>query len=121
MKVKIDTKEIFHVVSILEPVLSANMTDEITQQLLLFLKKDIKNVLLRMTDVKEIDRVIAGNLVDIEEQFYDNEASFVICELTPSVEKYLDELELLEIMNVTKTEGEASDIAQMEEIERELE
>jgi anti-anti-sigma regulatory factor len=121
MKVKIDTKEIFHVVSILEPILSANMTDEVTQQLLLFLKKNIKNVVLRMTDVKEVDKIIAGNLVDIEEQFYDNGASFVICELTPPVEKYFDELELLELMNVTKTESEAWDITQMEEIERELE
>ncbi len=120
MKVKIDTKEKFHVLYIQELMISANMTDEVSQQLLLFLNKDVKNVVLRMKEVIKIDEVIAHNLVDIQQQFYDNEASFVVCELTPAVEKYLDELELLEIMNVTKTESEAWDIVQMEEIEREI-
>jgi hypothetical protein len=36
------------------------------------------------------------------------------------VEAFLDEKELLEIMNVTPTESEAYDIVQMEEIERDL-
>ncbi len=120
MKVKIDTKEKFHVLYLQETVLTANMTEEINQQLLLFLKKDLKNVVLKMTEVKKIDEVIAGNLAKVQQQFYDSEASFVICELMPKVEKYLDELELLEIMNVTKTESEAWDIVQMEEIEREI-
>ena len=120
VKVKIDTKEKFHVVTVLESILSANMTDEVNQQLLLFLQNDIKNVVLRMTDVSEIDEQIAHVLTDIQEQFYDEDSSFVICELSPGIEKYLDELELLEIMNVTKTESEAWDIVQMEEIEREM-
>jgi hypothetical protein len=40
--------------------------------------------------------------------------------LQPAVEEKLDQLELLEILNVTPTESEAWDIVQMEEIEREL-
>jgi hypothetical protein len=36
------------------------------------------------------------------------------------IETYLDEKELLELMNVTPTESEAWDIVQMEEIEREI-
>jgi hypothetical protein len=36
------------------------------------------------------------------------------------VETIFDQLELLEMMNVTPTESEAWDIVQMEEIEREL-
>ncbi len=46
--------------------------------------------------------------------------SFVICRLQKSVEDFLDQHELLEMMNVTPTESEAWDIVQMEEIEREL-
>ncbi|RYY56413.1 MAG: anti-anti-sigma factor, partial [Chitinophagaceae bacterium] len=49
-----------------------------------------------------------------------NSSSFVICELSSEVEAFLDQLELLELMNVTPTETEAWDIVQMEEIEREL-
>ena len=44
----------------------------------------------------------------------------VICNIKPEVETYLDEKELLELMNVTPTESEAWDIVQMEEIEREF-
>ena len=46
--------------------------------------------------------------------------SFVICSLQSVVEKLLEKMELLEVMNVTLTESEAWDIVQMEEIEREL-
>ena len=120
MKVKIDTKEKFHVLTIQESVLPANMTGELSQELLLFLEKDIKNVVLSMHEVDEIDELAADALVTIQQKFYDNNASFVICEIKPKVERYLDTLELLELMNVTPTESEAWDIVQLEEIEREL-
>jgi len=40
--------------------------------------------------------------------------------LQKPVEAFLDQGELLEIMNVTPTQREAWDVVQMEEIEREL-
>jgi hypothetical protein len=40
--------------------------------------------------------------------------------LQKKVEEFLDQDELLEMMNVTPTESEAWDIVQMEEIEREM-
>ena len=40
--------------------------------------------------------------------------------MQPAVSEKLEQLELLEIMNITPTESEAWDIVQMEEIEREL-
>jgi hypothetical protein len=43
-----------------------------------------------------------------------------LCELQDSVEDFLDQHAMLELMNVTPTESEAWDILQMEEIEREL-
>jgi anti-anti-sigma regulatory factor len=63
---------------------------------------------------------IAETLVKIQQSFYENNASFVLCELQPQVENYLDEQQLLEILSPTPTESEAWDIVQMEEIEREL-
>ena len=59
-------------------------------------------------------------LVKTQQQFYDNGASFVICEITEKLETFLDQQDLLELMNITPTESEAWDIVQMEEIEREL-
>ncbi len=120
MKVKIDTKEKFHVIAIEEPILSANMTEELHKMLLSFLKNEIKNVIIKLEEVIEIDLTIAEILSHIQQTFYANKASFVICEIQKPVEKVFNKLELLEKMNVTPTEIEAWDIVQMEEIEREF-
>ena len=73
-----------------------------------------------LKDIPEVEEAAAESLVKIQQAFYDNSASFVICELTPAVEKYLEDDGFLELMNVTPTESEAWDIVQLEEVEREL-
>jgi anti-anti-sigma regulatory factor len=73
-----------------------------------------------MKNVETIDESVAQQLSAIQQDFYEKNCSFVICELQESVENKLDEMELLEYMNCTPTESEAWDIVQMEEIEREL-
>ena len=120
MQVKIDTREKFHAITILEPALAANMTEELEKDLLPLLEKDVKNVVLILKDIPEVEEAAADSLVKIQQAFYDNSASFVICELTPEVEKYLEDDGFLELMNVTPTESEAWDIVQLEEVEREL-
>ena len=120
MKVKIDTKEKFHVLDIEETSLSANMTEELNQKLLSYLEKDIKNVVLKLGQVNDVDEPAARSLANIQQQFYDNNVSFVICCIRPEVEEYFDKIGLLEVLNFTLTESEAWDIVQMEEIEREL-
>jgi anti-anti-sigma regulatory factor len=120
MQVKIDTREKFHAITILEPVLAANMTEELEKVLLPIIGLDVKNVVLILKDIPEVEEAAAESLVKIQQSFYDNSASFVICELTPEVEKYLEDDGFLELMNVTPTESEAWDIVQLEEVEREL-
>ena len=120
MQVKIDTREKFHVITILEPVIAANMTADLDQRLLPFLENDVKNVVLVLKDIQNVDDAAAEALVRIQQAFYDAGSSFVICELTPTVEKSLEDNSLLEMMNVTPTESEAWDIVHMEEVEREL-
>ncbi len=120
MNVKTDTKEKFHAITVTEPVLSATMTDGIGECLLPYLQNDVKNLVLILKNVTSIDTVAAEKLVYIQQKFYENSASFVICELQNQVEDFLDKNELLEMMNVTPTESEAWDIVQMEEIERDL-
>ena len=120
MNVKIDTKEKFHVITVPGPAISATMTDELGDCLLPYLQNDVKSIVLVLTDVNSIDLPAAEKLVYIQQKFYENNASFVICELKQPVEDFLDKNELLEIMNVTPTQSEAWDIVQMEEIEREM-
>ena len=120
MEVKIDTKEKFHVITLLQPELSATMTEELSDRLVSFLQSDIKNIVLNLKELKSIDNISAENLVKVQQKFYETNVSFVICELQPKIEEFLDNGQLLEMMNITPTESEAWDIIQMEEIEREL-
>lgn len=120
MEVKTDTKEKFHVIGVAAPHLSANMTDELCKNLQQYVNAPIKNIVLKLTGVETMDEEGAECLVKTQQHFYESGASFVVCDLTESLEKFLDEKDLLELMNVTPTESEAWDIVQMEEIEREL-
>ena len=120
MQVKTDTKEKFHAITLPGPSLSATMTEELGDCLLPYLQNDVKNLVLILKDIQTIDIAAAEKLVYIQQKFYENSASFVICSLQPALEEFLDKNELLEMMNVTPTESEAWDIVQMEEIEREL-
>jgi len=120
MEVKTDTKEKFHVIRVETAELPANLAAELKTYLEEPLKDTIKNVVLNLRNVKTIDEETAEVLVRTQQKFYEQNASFVVCELTDEIEKFLDQKELLEMMNVTPTESEAYDIVQMEEVEREL-
>lgn len=120
MNVKIDTKEKFQVFTPEEPILTVNMTDELVKLLLSCLKKEIKNVVLNLKAIKELDEKSAELILNCQQEFYEQQNSFVICELTTDVENFLEKNELLDMMNYTPTESEAWDIIQMEEIEREF-
>ena len=80
----------------------------------------LKTSYLFLKDIQNIDIAAAERLLSIQQTYYENNASFVICELQRPVEEFLEKNGLLELMNVTPTESEAWDILQMEEVEREL-
>ena len=120
LKFKIDTREKFHAITIQDTSLAANMTEELDKCVHPLLQNDVKNVVLILKDIENIQNAAAEWLVKIQQTFYENGASFVICGLSNQVEESLDQCGLLELMNVTQTESEAIDIVQMEEIEREL-
>jgi anti-anti-sigma factor len=120
MQVKIDTKEKFHVITIMDSLLTANMTAELENSLSLYLQNGVKNVILNLEAVNELDLSAAESIIKVQQSYYEHSASFVICSIQPQVEEFLDQQQLLEIMSATPTESEAWDIVQMEEIEREL-
>jgi anti-anti-sigma factor len=120
MQVKIDTKEKFTVVTPIQPELTANIAAEIRETALLQLQQPVKNIVLNLAHVAAIEAETDNLLADLQQHFYENSASFVICCMQKSVEEVFASTELLEMMNVTPSESEAWDIVQMEEIEREL-
>lgn len=120
MEVKIDTKEKFTVVTPVEAQVSANIAAELEACCGEYLLKPVKNLVLNLEKVQDLDPAAATVLARQQQLFYENSASFVICNLQPAVEALLEQLELLDLMNITPSESEAWDIVQMEEIEREL-
>ena len=120
MNVKLDTKEKFSVITPFEKEVSAIMTEELEELLHSFLNKGIPHLVLKMSEVEILAPEVAEMIASVQQEFYENNRSFVVCNLQEGPEKLLDEMGLLEFMNVTPTESEAWDIVQMEEIEREL-
>ena len=120
MNVKIDTKEIFYVISITEEKLTANMSVELIKRVTEKQKEANKSIILDFTALAEIDKEAIDLLVKWHENIYQDKKSLVIFGLSNPVKSALDEAGLLELVNHTPTESEAWDIVQMEEIVREL-
>ncbi len=120
MNLKTDTKEKFAVISPLEVAITENMAEELEQILLARLETATPHLVLNLAGVKQLDDASANTLANCQQKFYEAGCSFVICCLSDEVEQTFENLELLELLNVTPTESEAGDIVQMEEIEREI-
>ncbi|MCX6205516.1 MAG: STAS domain-containing protein [Bacteroidetes bacterium] len=120
MELKIDTKEKFTVVTPILTDLTVNIAAGIADTCLKQLQEPVKNVVLQMEKVGQIEEAAALQLAELQQQFYEKSASFVICSLSDTVEAVFEKMELLDFLNHTPTESEAWDIVQMEEIEREL-
>jgi len=120
MNVKLDTKEKFHEISLLDGVLTANMTADFAEMLSVVQNQPPFNVVLSLEQVQEVHADMQQALAQAQQGYYERNYSFVICCMQPAVEEAFDKAELLEMMNVTPTLSEAWDIVQMEEIEREL-
>ena len=120
MHYKIDTKEKFTVLTLLDPSISSNLVPELNDLIKKLGSTDPKNLVLNLEPVKQWDLSIMELLAQHQEEFYDNNTSFVLCCLSDDLQNALDLTEFGEVMNLTPTETEAWDIVQMEEIEREL-
>ena len=119
MKLKIDTKEKFIVLTPEESNISANMTEDI-EKIGGYASSEIPHIILNLKMVVEIEESAAEKISFIQQQFYEKDRSMVICEMQPGVQTVFKNLDLTDVMNITPTESEAWDIVQMEEIEREL-
>ncbi|MBR2647993.1 MAG: STAS domain-containing protein [Sediminibacterium sp.] len=120
MEVKIDTKEKFTVITPITLDVSANIAADLVEKCKTILTNKVKNLILNLEAVTFLDEAGMEGITQLQQEFYENNASFVVCCLSAEVEKALEEAELLDLWNITPTVSEAWDIVQMEEIEREL-
>jgi anti-anti-sigma regulatory factor len=120
MKLKIDTKEIFHVIYFEEKELTANMAEELNLHVANVQESENKSLIFNMKNVEVLSTEFAQKLNEIRLDLNAQNKSFVICEISNGVREILKHLEDFESINITPTESEAWDIVQMEEIEREL-
>ncbi len=120
MNVKIDTKEKFCVITPEVTEITANMSDELSKCLSTQLSKPVPHAILNLHLAEKIDDSVLTMIYEMQQKFYNDNNSFVICGINKSILNQLEALELLDTMNITPSESEAWDIVQMEEIEREL-
>jgi anti-anti-sigma regulatory factor len=120
MNVKIDTKEIFHVITLMDSDLTANMSADLKAIIAKKQEDDPKSLILNISQVHQMDEKFATGLLTLSESQYQKNKSFVLCNINDTVKAQLSAWAILEKLNSTPTESEAWDIVQMEEIEREL-
>ena len=120
MNFKIDTKEIFYVISLNEKMLTANMAEELISFVAEKQKEANKSLVISLQNVTEIEDGAFESIKQLHENMYEGKKSLVFCGLSPAIKKSFEQKELTEKINITPTESEAWDIVQMEEIEREL-
>jgi anti-anti-sigma factor len=120
MQYQTEPKEKFTVVTFLDTNLSSNLVPELAEMSQKMGATPQKNLVLNFKHVTHWDLSVIEQLANDQQRFYDNNASFVICNLSNSLQEVLDLTEYAELFNMTPSESEAWDIVQMEEIEREL-
>jgi anti-anti-sigma regulatory factor len=119
MNFKIDTREKFTIITPVSDFFSDNLTAELISIASSYLQKQT-NLVINFKNVYSINEQAIQQIAALQQQFYEENRSFVLCELQSPVLSLLEKLELDDVMNVTPSETEAWDIVQMEEIEREL-
>jgi len=119
MNFKIDTREKFTIITPVSDFSSDNLTAEFKELANSYLQHKT-NLVINLKNVADIKETLINHLAALQNEFYEQHISFVICGVQPSVFSLIKSLELDDVMNITPTETEAWDIVQMEEVEREL-
>ncbi len=120
MNFKIDTKEKFTVITPEMVLLDAIITGDLWNTATMHLAEPPHNVIVNLRHVQQADTDAVNNMTRLQQHFYENGASFVICEVAKALLPAFESEDLPDVLNITPTESEAWDIVQMDEIEREL-
>ena len=119
MNFKIDTREKFTMITPVSDFSSDNLTAEFKELVLSYLQHKT-NIVISLKNVAKLDEHTVKTVAALQQQFYEQGTSFVICEVQLPVQAVINSLDLDGVMNIAPTDTEAWDIVQMEEIERDL-
>jgi anti-anti-sigma factor len=119
MNFKIDTREKFTMITPVSDFSSDNLTAEFKELVHSYLQHKT-NIVISLKNVAKLDEQTVETLAALQHQFYEQNVSFVICEVQLPVQAVINSLDLDGVMNIAPTDTEAWDIVQMEEIERDL-
>ena len=119
MNFKIDTREKFTMITPDSDFSSDNLTAEFKELILPFLQHKT-NLVINLKNAGTVEERFVNVIAALQKKFYEQNTSFVVCEIQPPVLSVIKELKLDDVLNITPTETEAWDIVQMEEVEREL-
>lgn len=120
MKFNLQKEEKYAVVaSDVEKLDSLNAPD-LKSELVYLIKNSHRNIIVdlsatRYCDSSGLSALLTGNRLAKEEN-----GTFVLCGLQPSVEKLVKISQLTSVFNIVPSKDEAVDMVMMEEIEREL-
>ncbi|MBS4043107.1 MAG: STAS domain-containing protein [Chitinophagaceae bacterium] len=120
MEIKIDTKEKFEVITPLNATFDDNITSDFNELCATIFEKEKKSIIVKLNHVESISLKAIETLQLHHQKFYENNLSFVICELQSNVLKHFKDEDFIDGFNYAPSESEAWDLVQMEEIEREL-
>ena len=120
MNFKIDTKEKFTVITPESDFLDAIVAADLWKTATMHLVHPPRNVIVNLRNIKQTNSDAVNDLAKLQQHFYENGASFVICEIAKTLMPLFENDDLPDVLNITPSESEAWDIVQMDEIEREL-
>jgi len=120
MKFNLQKEDKYAVVSTDVEKLDSLNAPDLKSELVYLVKNGHRNIVVdmkatRYCDSSGLSALLTGNRLAKEE-----EGTFVICGLQPSVEKLISISQLNTVFNIVPTKDEAVDMVMMEEIEREL-
>lgn len=119
MNFKIDTREKFTMITPYSDFSSDNLTAEF-KELAHSCLQHKTNLVINLKNVLHLKENYVNELAALQSEFYEQNVSFVVCELQLEVKAMIEKMELDDLMNIAPSETEAWDIVQMEEIEREI-
>ncbi len=119
MNFKIDTREKFTMITPVSDFSSDNLTAEFKQLIHSYLQHKT-NIVVNLKNAVNIEENTIHIIAALQNEFYEHNISFVVCEIQSSVLSLIKKNELDDVLNIAPTETEAWDIVQMEEVEREL-
>ena len=120
MEFKIDTRDMFSVITPVTDKIDANLTGLLTAECLKLTQNGSNNFIVDLQHCMTIDHASVNEFIKMHEDFYSEEHSLVFTGFSDGVMKALKENETDLLLNIAPKMEEAIDIVSMEILERDL-